>query len=181
MMLVQATLAPVEEKERRVFFSDLYDAHSRNVYFFVRRILLNHDDAADATQNTFVKAWKGMLQFRGESSWKTWLFRIAHNESMNLLELRRRTYTADESMVFQAVSSELASDPLYNGDEIQRRLNAAMETLPPKQKSVFVMRYFEGLSYEEMAQVTGTSEGALKASYHHAVKKIESFVILENV
>ena len=180
-MQIQTMLAPADDNERRKFFSELYDAHQREVYYFIRRILLNHDDAADATQNAFVKAWKGLLQFRGESSWRTWLFRIAHNESMNLLELRRKNYTADETQVFQAVSSELASDPLYNGDEIQRRLNAAMETLPPKQKSVFVMRYFEGLSYEEMAEVTGTSEGALKASYHHAVKKIESFVILENV
>lgn len=175
------TLAPQDEKERRQFFERLYDLHQKEVYFFIRRILLNHDDAADAAQNTFVKAWKGLLQFRGESSWKTWIFRIAHNESMNLLELRRRSYSADENQIIHAVSSELASDPLYSGDEIQRRLNAAMETLPPKQKSVFVMRYFEGLSYDEIAHVTGTSEGALKASYHHAVKKIETFVLLENV
>jgi len=177
----QTTLAPADEGERRSFFAELYDMHHREVYFFIRRILLCHDDSADACQNTFVKAWKGMLQFRGESTWKTWLFRIAHNESMNLLELRRKNYTSDEALVIRTVASELASDPLYNGDEIQRRLNAAMETLPPKQKVVFVMRYFEGLSYEEMAQVTGTSEGALKASYHHAVKKIESFVVLANV
>lgn len=180
-MQKQTIIAPDNEKERKQFFSNLYDLHQREIYFFIRRILLNHDDAADATQNTFVNAWKGLLQFRGESSWKTWLFRIAHNESMNLIALRRKSYSADESQIIQIVSSELASDPLYTGDEIQRRLQAAMETLPPKQKSVFVMRYFEGLSYEEMAQVTGTSQGALKASYHHAVKKIEGYVILVNV
>jgi RNA polymerase sigma-70 factor (ECF subfamily) len=176
-----AVLTPTNETERREIFTQLFEMHQREVYFFIRRILLNHDDAADATQNTFLKAWKGLQKFRGESSWRTWLFSIAHNEAMNLLEIRRKSYTSDESQVFHSVISELSNDPLYNGDEIQRRLNAALEILPPKQKAVFVMRYFEGLSYEEMSKITGTSDGALKASYHHAVRKVENYVILPNV
>jgi RNA polymerase sigma-70 factor (ECF subfamily) len=180
-MDVSNQLPPQEETERRKFFVGLFDAYQRSVYFFTRRILLSHDDAADATQNTFLKAWKGLIQFRGESSWKTWLLRIAHNESMNLLAIRRKSYALSESQIFQTVDSELLNDPLYTGDEIQRRLNAALETLPPKQKAVFVMRYFENLSYADISLVTGTSEGALKASYHHAVKKVEGFIILPNV
>lgn len=180
-MEILQQLAPQGEKESQHFFIQLFDLYQRDVYFFTRRILLAHEDAADATQNTFLKAWKGMGMFRGESSWKTWLLKIAHNESMNLLAIRRKAYSMSENQIFQSVNSELLNDPLYSGDEIQRRLNAALEVLPPKQKAVFVMRYFENLSYAEMAEITGTSEGALKASYHHAVKKVESFIILPNV
>jgi len=146
------------------------------VYYYIRRMVLSHDDADDLTQSVFIKAWKGLDGFRGDSKLSTWLYRIAHNESVSFLRSSKRMMDVDAADMEHALGAALQADVLYSGDEIQAKLQTAIALLPEKQKSVFLMRYYDELKYEEMSEITGTSVGALKASYHHAVQKIESFL-----
>lgn len=143
------------------------------IYYHVRRMLLSHEDADDVTQTTFINAWKGLSFFRGESKLSTWLYRIAHNECLQFLSKKNRIMNVPLTEVHQKLQSVLQEDELFNGDELASRLHVAVASLPEKQKAVFVLKYFEDKKYEEIADITGTSVGALKASYHHAVKKIE--------
>ncbi len=164
------------DKDKRKEFSQLVRLHQREVYFFVRKMVLNHDDANDITQNTFIKAWKGLSSFRKESKFSTWVMRIAYNESINFLNKKKRIFGISLKDVQAELPSVLAEDRYYTGDEIQRILQTAVATLPEKQKAVFVLRYFENKKYEEIAAVTGTSIGSLKASFHHAKNKVKEFV-----
>lgn len=140
-------------------------------------MVISHDDADDVTQNVFIKAWKSLDRFRGDSKLSTWLFRIATNESITHINKAKRI----AGVPFDDLSSQLAhhlqDDIYFEGDEIERKLQAAIASLPQKQKKVFLLRYYEEMPYEEIHEITGTSVGALKASYHHAVKKIESFLV----
>lgn len=131
----------------------------------VRAMVGSHDDADDVLQNTFLKAWQARDSFRGEAKVESWLFRIATNEALSWLE--RRKHEAGGEM------PDVADDPYFDGDETERMLMNAVNTLPPKQKQVFVMKYFDEMRYEDISSVLGTSVGALKASYHIAVEKIE--------
>ena len=160
-----------DEKTRDAAFTRLVDAYKEPLYWQIRRMVLNHDDADDILQNTFIKAWTGIDSFRGESRLSTWLYRIATNETLNFIERQRHTSVSlddEESHVAQT----LQSDPYFDGDETQVQLQEAIAKLPAKQRQVFLMKYYEEMKYEEMSNVLQTSIGALKASYHHAVKKI---------
>ncbi|MFN8776796.1 MAG: RNA polymerase sigma factor [Flavobacteriales bacterium] len=149
----------------------------RPIYYYVRRMVLDHDDANDITQSTFIRAWKGLSGFRGESQLSTWLHTIAYREALHFLEQKKRIGKVPADQVAQRLEAVLAEDTLYTGDDIQRRLQVAVATLPPRQKAVFVMKYFEEKKYDEIAEITGTSVGALKASYHHAVQKVEDHLL----
>lgn len=140
-------------------------------------MVLDHDDADDLTQTTFIKAWKGLHAFRGEAKISTWLFRIAYRETLNFLETKKQVMKIPLESVEYQLGKSLQEDELYSGDEMQIKLQTAMAMLPEKQKAVFVMKYFEEKKYEEIALITGTSIGALKASFHHAVSKIEAFLL----
>lgn len=154
-------------------FARLVAALTPQLYAHIRRIVQFHDDADDVLQNTFMKAWLALDSFRGDCQFTTWLYRIAINESLSLLQRQKPVENIDTS-ASEAVRS-LASDPYFDGDETQLLLQQAIATLPPKQRVVFNLRYFEEKKYEEMSQLLGTSVGALKASYHLAVKKVEQY------
>ena len=161
---------------RRNAFNQIVRTYQQRVYWMVRKIVIDHDDANDITQEVFIKAWNALDKFRGDSKLFTWLFRIAHNESINFLKKKRRRYFVPINDVEGELADKLHSDPLIGGDEIQLKLQQAILTLPEKQRLVFNYRYFEEMPYEEMSEITGTSVGALKASYHWATKKIEDFL-----
>jgi len=165
------------ESSRDEAFRILLMQHQKDVYFHIRRMVLSHDDADDLTQNTFIKAWKNFDSFRGDSKISTWLFRIAYNESINFLEKKKRLMNLSIEEVESKLPAALQEDELYTGDMMQMQLQIALATLPEKQKAVFVMKYYEEKKYEEIAEITGTSIGALKASFHHAIKKIESYLM----
>ena len=151
-------------------FNGLVRDYSEQLYWHVRYIVGDHEDADDVMQDVFLKAWKALPGFRGESSAYTWLWRIATNEALNFL--RKRKF---RSLVLPFVeASSVSSDPYFDGNAAQAELRKAIDSLPPKQRSVFCMRYFEEIPYSEMAGMTGTSEGALKASYHIAEEKIKN-------
>lgn len=160
-----------EEKTRRETFSELVKAYSQPLYWHIRRMVVSHDDADDLLQNTFIKAWTGIDGFLGNAKVLTWLYRIATNEALTWLS-RTPEGSTDNA---DAYAEQLEADPWFDGNEIQTRLQAAIQTLPPKQRMVFNMKYFEDMKYEDMSTILGTSIGALKASYHLAVKKISAF------
>ena len=161
-------------------FSILVKKYQEQVYWLIRKMVLSHDDANDVLQNTFLHAWKGISNFRGDAKFSTWLYRIAVNETFTFLanaELKNANNMTDlEDIMVQ----NLASDEYFEGDEVQIKFQKAILSLPPKQRMVFNMKYFEDKKYEEMEEILGTSVGALKASYHHAVKKIENFILMED-
>lgn len=155
-------------------FLEILRRYQKQIYYHCRNLLLSHDDADDAAQNTFIKVWQNANQFKGESRLRTWVYRIATNESINLIRKRRPTIDFDEA---QPEMAEMITEDLYlSGDDIALKLQRALCYLPFKQKLVFTLRYFEDLTYEEISSLTSTSEGALKASYHHAVKKLEIYL-----
>lgn len=155
----------------------LIDNYQKRLYWQIRRIVIIHDDADDALQNTFIKAWQGLKKFNQESSLFTWLYRIATNEALQILRQKSRQKNIPYEDLSNFLSNTLASDPYFKGDEIQKKFQQAILTLPEKQRIVFNMRYYDDISYEEMSAILETSEGALKASYHHAVKKIEEYLL----
>jgi RNA polymerase sigma-70 factor (ECF subfamily) len=155
-------------------FAEIVRRYQRPIYYHCRNLLVSHDDADDAVQNALIKIWQNASQFKGESLLRTWIYRIATNESINLIRKRKPTIDFDEA---QPEMAEMITEDLYlSGDEIALKLQKAMCFLPFKQKLVFTLRYFEDLSYADIALLTSTSEGALKASYHHAVKKLEIYL-----
>ena len=154
-------------------FTRLVREYQEPLYWQIRRMVLSHADADDVLQNTFVKAWNHIDDFRQESRIQTWLFRIAINESLNFLEKQKQTVSYDQTDL--SVTDILASDSYFDGDEAQQQFQTAINTLPEKQRLVFNLKYFDEMKYEDMSNLLGTSIGALKASYHHAVKKIYAF------
>lgn len=162
-----------QPQTRRRAFEQVVNQYSPQLYRQIRRMALSHDDTNDILQNTFVKAWLNLDTFRGESKIATWLYRIATNETLNFLQRRREVSGIDDTPA--SVFARLKADPYFDGDEVQLQLQQAIASLPEKQRIVFQLKYFEEMKYEEMSQVLGTSAGALKASYHHAVKKITDF------
>ncbi len=164
-----------EEERLRAEFRQMVDRYSQPLYWKIRRIVVDHDDADDVLQNVFVKAWKNIGDFRQQSKVSTWLYRIAVNESLDFIRRRRNTtlvgLDADGGYV-----NRLMADEFFDGDEAQARLQAAVARLPEVQRVVFSLRYYDEMKYSEMSQVLDTSEGALKASYHIAVKKITEYL-----
>lgn len=166
-----------DEAQREAAFGLLVEKYQERLYFHCRRIVITHDDADDALQNTFIKVWKNLGQFRAESGLYTWLFRIATNESLSLIKTRKKHQLGNnDQAVENRLADNLETDPWFDGDAAQRLLQKAILALPEKQRMVFNLKYFEEMKYGEMSDILDTSVGALKASYHHAVKKIENFL-----
>ncbi len=164
---------------REMGFRQLISAYQRKVYQVIRRMVVIHEDADDLTQNTFIKAYRNFDKFEGNSSIFTWLYRIATNESLTFLEKKKKRFFFSMEDHREKMESHLDHHGGPNGNEIQIRLQKALLRLPEKQRLVFHLKYQEELTYEQMSEITGTSVGALKASYHHAVKKIEQYVLSE--
>lgn len=157
-------------------FRALVEKYQQKLYWHVRRMVLSHDDADDVLQNTFIKVYRSIEQFEQKSSLFTWLYRIATNESLTFIERNKKfQYDFVDDQDEHPAISQLKSDPYFDGNEIQLALQDALSRLPDKQKQVFLLRYHDEMSYKEMSEVLQPSEGALKASYHHAVKKIEEY------
>lgn len=163
-----------DASRREAAFTLVVDHFKEQLYWQIRRMVLSHDDADDVLQNTFIKAWTGLEGFRGDAKLSTWLFRIANNETLNFLERQRQATSLDDAAAV-GVAARLESDPYFDGDETARQLREAIAMLPDKQRQVFNLKYFDEMKYEDMSELLGTSVGALKASYHHAVKKISDF------
>ena len=154
----------------------LVRTYQQKVYWLARKMVIDHDDADDVTQEVFIKVHKAIDGFREDAQLYTWLYRIATNECLTFIKKKRRRFFLPIGDVESEMAEAIESLPSVPGDEIQKKLQKALLTLPDKQRLVFNLKYYEEMSYEQMAEVTGTSEGALKASYHHAVKKIEDFL-----
>lgn len=161
------------EDTRREAFAKLVSIYGEKLYWQIRKMVLTHEDADDLLQNVFLKAWLSLETFRGESKLSTWLYRIAVNECITFLNKQRAKNNVSIDDVDHFLLERLQSDEYFDGDEAQVRFQKALLTLPEKQRLVFNMRYYDELKYEEISDILGTSVGALKASYHHAVKKIE--------
>lgn len=175
--LVQELRNPPTSKRA---FDKAMRKYGEGVYWQIRRMVLTHDDALDILQNVFLKAWNNLEHFRGDAKLSTWLHKIAVNESINFLNKQKRLPSSTSSLtdneLMQDAMSRLESDEYFTGDEMHRHLHAALATLPDKQRLVFNMRYFDELPYEQISEILGTSVGALKASYHQAVRKIYKYV-----
>jgi RNA polymerase sigma factor (sigma-70 family) len=157
-------------------FNLLVRQYQQKVYWHVRKMVIDHDDADDITQEVFIKVHKYIDTFREDSQLYTWIYRIATNECLSFLQRKKRRFFLPIGDVAKELSSKLDSGSHISGDEIQLKLQKALLTLPDKQRLVFNMKYFDDMQYDQIAEITNTSIGALKASYHHAVKKIEEFL-----
>lgn len=155
-------------------FRLLMSQYRERLYWHIRRMVQVHDDADDVLQNTFIKVYRGILQFEGKSKLYTWLYRIATNEALTHLQGQHRHTSASLDDSANLLSNRLQADTWFDGDSVQLKLQQAIAVLPEKQKQVFNLRYYDEMPYEEMSQLLNTSVGALKASFHHAVKKIET-------
>ena len=163
-------------KTQNQAFQKLLLTYQKPLYFHIRNIVLNHDDTDDVLQNTFIKIFQNLKNFKGDSKLYSWMYRIATNESLTFIKQKANKNKVSTEELNTKIIDNLAADVYFEGDEIQIKLQKAIALLPTKQQLVFKMKYFEELKYEEIAFILDTSVGALKASYHHAVKKIEAFV-----
>lgn len=161
---------------REQAFRELMTLYKERLYWHIRKIVISHDDSDDVLQNTFIKVYKNIEKFKGDSKLYSWMYRIATNEAITHLNKNAKRFSiSSEEMLTKAVNN-LTSDVYFEGDEIQLKLQKAIATLPQKQQLVFNMRYFDDLKYKDMSEILETSEGALKASYHLAAKKIETYL-----
>lgn len=165
-----------DEATRNYAFNLLVKKYQERLYWHVRRMVIDHDDADDLVQDIFVKVWKALHNFREDAKLYTWMYRIATNECITFLNKKKKKIFIAWVDVEGELSRKLETDPLFDGDKIQRKLQQAVLTLPEKQRLVFHMKYYDEMKYEDMSEILGTSVGALKASYHHAVKKIEDYM-----
>ncbi len=165
-------LFAIKESQEKAF-NGIVKKYQKRLYWHIRKIVIIHDDADDVLQNTFIKVWSHLSSFREDSQLYTWLHKIATNESLSFLRKKEKQLSWKDYS--QIISESLYDDNQFNGDEIQRKLQKAILSLPEKQRLVFNMKYFEEKKYGEMSAILGTSVGALKASYHHAVKKIKTY------
>lgn len=178
--------APVDEKQlvadlqnpatAHEAFDYMVKSYGEKVYWQIRKMVVNHDDANDLLQNCFIKTWNNIHNFRGDAKLSTWLYKIAVNESINFLNKERQRMGLTEADDADFLLQNIESDSYFDGDALQLELQRAILSLPEKQRLVFNMRYYDEMKYEEMSEVLGTSVGALKASYHHAVKKITAAI-----
>jgi len=165
-----------DESSQKKAFTMIVEQYSQQLYWQIRRMVLSHDDANDILQNTFVKAWTNIDYFRAEAKLSTWLYKIALNECLTFLNKQRAVSLVTLDDPEADAVDKLEGDTYFSGDETQILLQKAIHTLPDKQRIVFNLKYYQEMKYEEMSDILGTSVGALKASYHHAVKKIENFL-----
>lgn len=164
-----------DPKKCRAAFAEVIHLYSEPLYWQIRRMVDNHDDANDLLQNTFMKAWMSLDNFRGDAKLSTWLYKIAINESITFLARERRHANISIDDEESLLINRIEADTFIDGDELALRLRKAIATLPEKQRIVFNMRYYDEMKYEDMSEILGTSVGALKANYHHAAKKIEQY------
>ena len=163
-------------ENRNYAFNLIVRKYQERLYWHIRKIVISHDDADDVLQNTFIKAYQGLEKFREDASLFTWLYRIATNESLTFLKKERSRFFQPIGDYQHQLERTLVSEPHFDGDELQLKLHKAIILLPEKQRLVFNMKYFDEMKYEDMSAILGTSVGALKASYHHAVKKIKQYL-----
>jgi RNA polymerase sigma-70 factor (ECF subfamily) len=164
---------PLRQREA---FEQIVKEYSEQLYWQIRRMVFSHEDANDLLQNTFVKAWLNIVYFRGDAKMSTWLYRIAFNECLTFLNKQRANNQISIDEINAEMIGKLESDPYFDGDATQKAFLKAIQSLPEKQRIVFNLKYFKEMKYEEISEILGTSIGGLKASYHHAVKKIEAFI-----
>ena len=158
-------------------FTAILKKYQEKLYWHIRRLVIDHDDADDVLQNMFIKVWKGLENFREDSQLYTWLYRIATNESLTFLEQRKKRNLVSLDTVENGLVNKLKADSNFDANRLEWKLQLGIQQLPEKQRIVFNLRYYDEMPYEEMSRVLDTSEGALKASYHHAAKKIEEFIL----
>lgn len=164
------------ESTREAAFTRIINKYQERLYWHIRRMVVNHEDANDVLQNMFIKVWKGLDNFREDSQLFTWLYRIATNESLTHIQQQKKRMAYSISDDDSPLVNKLKADEHFDEKKLEWKLQVAIQQLPEKQRIVFNLRYYEEMPYEEMSRVLDTSEGALKASYHHAVKKIEEFI-----
>jgi RNA polymerase sigma factor (sigma-70 family) len=162
---------------REPAYTALIRKYQEKLYWHVRRMVIEHEDANDVLQNVFIRVWNGLENFREDSQLYTWLYRIATNESLSFLEQKKRKSSVSLSDVESGLSNSIKADKDFDPNKLEWKLQLAIQQLPEKQRVVFNLRYYDEMPYEEMSRVLETSEGALKASYHHAVKKIEDYIL----
>ena len=165
------------EATREAGFTRIIKKYQEKLYWHIRRMVVEHDDANDVMQNMFIKVWKNLDNFREDSQLYTWLYRIATNESLTFLEQQKKRASTSLSDDDNYLSNKLQADKHFDGTKLEWKLQLAIQQLPEKQRAVFNLRYYDEMPYEEMSRVLDTSEGALKASYHHAVKKVEDYIL----
>jgi len=158
-------------------FTSIVKKYQEKLYWHIRRMVITHDDANDVLQNMFIKVWKGLENFREDSQLYTWLYRIATNECLTYLEQQKKRASVSLSDVGNGLSNRLKSDTNFDANRLEWKLQLGIQQLPEKQRIVFNLRYYDEMPYEEMSKVLDTSAGALKASYHHAAKKIEEYIL----
>ena len=163
-----------EQSTVELGFRYIVTQYKERLYWLIRRMVIHHSDAEDVMQNAFIKIWQNLEKFRGDAELYTWLYRIAVNESLAFLN-KKKKQQFNLSDYGDVLSSQLESDSFFDGTEAQKLLQKAILTLPDQQRLVFNLRYFDEMKYQDMAKVLDRSEGALKANYHHAVKKVEDF------
>jgi RNA polymerase sigma-70 factor (ECF subfamily) len=168
-----------DKNTREVGFSMLVEKYQQRIYWHIRKMVIDHDDTDDIMQEVFIKVWKGLDNFREDSSLYTWIYRISTHECLNFLNRRRRRSMFSLSDMNHELSEKLDHSSYIDGTEIQLKLQKALLKLPDKQRMVFNMKYFDEMKYDEIAEITGTSVGGLKASYHLAVKKIEDYLSMD--
>jgi RNA polymerase sigma factor (sigma-70 family) len=163
-----------ETKEKA--FTTIIKKYQEKLYWHIRRMVVDHDDANDVLQNVFIKVWNGLQNFREDSQLYTWLYRIGTNESLTFLDQQKRRSTVSMNEEEASLNNKIKAEEGFDAKKLEWKLQLAIQKLPEKQRAVFTLRYYDEMPYEEMSRVLETSEGALKASYHHAVKKIEEFI-----
>jgi RNA polymerase sigma-70 factor, ECF subfamily len=166
----------INPKTQNIAFKQLVHQYQKPLYFHIRNIVLNHDDTDDVLQNTFIKVFSNIKNFKGESKLYSWIYRIATNESLTFIQQRAKKQGISNEEVQQKAIMNLEADVFFEGNEIQLKLQKAISILPEKQQLVFKMKYFEEMKYENMSEILDISVGGLKANYHHAVKKIEEYL-----
>lgn len=158
-------------------FTAIIKKYQEKLYWHIRRMIIDHDDTNDVLQNMFIKVWKGLANFREDSQLYTWLYRIATNESLSFLDQKKRKGTEHFDDDESGLSNKIKADENFDANKLEWKLQLAIQKLPERQRLVFNLRYYDAMPYEEMSRILDTSEGALKASYHHAAKKVEAFII----
>ena len=165
-----------DDSKKESAFKLLLETYQVRLYWHIRKIVLIHEDADDVLQNTFLKVYKGISNFKGQSAIHTWMYRIAYNESIDFLSKKKKHLRLSSEELNTNILEALEQDIYFEGDAIELQLEAALLSLPEKQRTVFRMRYYDDLKFKEISEIMGTSEGALKASYHHAAKKVTQFL-----
>ena len=166
-----------DPSQRERAYTAIVKKYHEKIYWHVRRMVVDHDDAHDVVQNVFIKVWKGLDNFREDAKLYTWLYRIASNESLTFIEQQKKRQIVSFEDAQSGLADRLKADKDFDPNKLEWKLQLAIQQLPEKQKLVFSLRYYDEMPYEDMSRILETSEGALKASYHHAVKKIEEYIL----